>query len=61
MTREMLETTEGRGDGKDCIAEKRRKRYGVRYGGATRGSSFLSCHHFNCFLAVVTMTGLQGD
>lgn len=31
-----------------------------RSGEATRGSSFLSCHPFNCFLAVVTMTGLQG-
>lgn len=32
-----------------------------RRGVAARGSSFFSCHPFNCFPAVVTMTRLQGE
>lgn len=44
------------GEGRD---ERRRK--WEWSGGAAHGSSFFSCHPFNCFLAVVTMTGLQGE
>lgn len=45
-------------NGKEGRDEKRRKWEWSEE--ATHGSSFFSCHPFNCFLAVVTLTGLQG-
>ena len=39
----------------------RRGRKWVWSGEAAHGSGFFSCHPFNCFLAVVPMTGLQGE
>lgn len=51
-------TTTGK-NAKEGRDEKKRK--WEWSGEPTHGSSFFSCHPFNCFLAVVTMTGLQGE